>query len=252
MSWLSEWSAQLAAVLAGLGSALALRPAVRPSRAQVASSDDSDPSAMVSEQSPRRARRGQLVWPGVVLLAACLLWPGWGGAVLGAGSAAVVHRLVAGSESSAQRRERAAVARDLPLLVLFLATSLRAGAATSSAVRQAAAALPGPAADRLLVAADRLALGVPPRRVWSAMASDPELGAVGRSLARAERTGAPVAAVVERLADDLADANRAQVEDRARAVGVRAAVPLGVCLLPSFLLLGIVPLVASLVSGLRL
>jgi hypothetical protein len=61
-----------------------------------------------------------------------------------------------------------------------------------------------------------------------------------------------VARAVERLADDLAASARAEVEDRARAVGVRAAVPLGVCLLPSFLLLGIVPLVVGLVSGLRL
>jgi hypothetical protein len=60
-----------------------------------------------------------------------------------------------------------------------------------------------------------------------------------------------VAAVVERLADDLAETGRAEVEQRARTVGVRAAVPLGLCLLPAFLLLGIVPLVASLVSGLE-
>ncbi len=252
MGWLSEWPVLLPAVLAGLGTALTLRPAVRPSPVQEAPPDESVPSRMASGQASQRARRGQLVWPGVALLAACLLWPGWGGAVLGAVAAAVVHRLVSGSETPAQRRERAEVARDLPLLVLFLAAALRAGAATSNAVRQAAAALPGPCADRLLVAADRLALGVPPARVWSALASDPELGAVGRSLARAERTGAPVAVVVERLADDLAAASRAQVEDRARGVGVRAAVPLGVCLLPSFLLLGIVPLVVSLVAGLRL
>jgi Flp pilus assembly protein TadB len=248
---MSESSVLPPAVLAGLGTALMFRPVVRPSPVPVAPPDEPVPS-MASEQTSQRVRRGQLVWPGVALLAACLLWPGWGGAVLGAGAAAVVHRLVSGSETPAQRRERAEVARDLPLLVLFLATALRAGAATSTAARQAAAALPGPAADRLLVAADRLALGVPPERVWSALASDPELGAVGRSLARAERTGAPVAAVVERLADDLAAASRAQVEDQARGVGVRAAVPLGVCLLPSFLLLGIVPLVASLVAGLRL
>ncbi len=252
MRWLSDWSVLLPAVLAGLGTALTLRPVVRPSPVPMPPPDESVPAPMARERSSQRARRGLLVWPGVALLAACLLWPGWGGAVLGAGSAAVVHRLVAGSEAPAQRRERAEVARDLPLLVLFLAAALRAGAATTTAVRQAAAALPGAAADRLLVAADRLALGVPPGRVWSALASDPELGAVGRSLGRAERTGAPVAAVVERLADDLADASRAQLEDRARAVGVRAAVPLGVCLLPSFLLLGIVPLVASLVAGLRL
>ena len=55
---------------------------------------------------------------------------------------------------------------------------------------------------------------------------------------------------VERLADDLTGAARATVEDRARAVGVKAAVPLGLCLLPAFVLLGIVPLVAGCVGGL--
>ena len=39
---------------------------------------------------------------------------------------------------------------------------------------------------------------------------------------------------------------------RARAVGVRAALPLGLCLLPSFLLLGIVPLVVGMLSDLDL
>jgi pilus assembly protein TadC len=71
-------------------------------------------------------------------------------------------------------------------------------------------------------------------------------------MARAQRSGAPVATTVQRLADELAASARAEVEDRARAVGVKAAVPLGVCLLPSFLLLGIVPMVAGLVSGLGL
>jgi len=33
-------------------------------------------------------------------------------------------------------------------------------------------------------------------------------------------------------------------------VGVRAAVPLGLCLLPAFLLIGIVPVVAGLVADL--
>jgi pilus assembly protein TadC len=57
---------------------------------------------------------------------------------------------------------------------------------------------------------------------------------------------------VERLADELARSARAEVEDRARAVGVKAAVPLGLCLLPSFLLIGVVPLVAGLLRSLSL
>ena len=38
----------------------------------------------------------------------------------------------------------------------------------------------------------------------------------------------------------------AGAEDAARRVGVAAAVPLGICLLPAFMLLGVVPTVASL------
>jgi hypothetical protein len=89
-------------------------------------------------------------------------------------------------------------------------------------------------------------MGADPHEVWSALAAVPAVGPLGRAMARAHRSGSPVVAAVERLSDQLAQRGRAEVEDRARAVGVRAAVPLGVCLLPSFLLLGIVPLVAGL------
>lgn len=174
------------------------------------------------------------------------------GLAAGCVAAAIVHRVGSARESPTIRREREAVRHDLPALVLLLATSLRAGAAPADAARQAATALPGPAADRLAAAVDRLLLGVDPIRVWQDLAADPGLAPLGRALGRAARTGTPVAAVVERLADDLAQAARAASEERARAVGVRAAVPLGVCLLPSFLLLGVVPLVVSLISGIRL
>jgi hypothetical protein len=55
-----------------------------------------------------------------------------------------------------------------------------------------------------------------------------------------------------RLAAELDQRSRAGVEERARAVGVKAAVPLGLCLLPSFLLIGVVPLVAGLLRSLSL
>ena len=111
-------------------------------------------------------------------------------------------------------------------------------------------ALPGPAAERLAAVSARLRLGGDPSLVWRDLARDPELAALGRTMARAQATGAPVVAAVERLATDLARAARADTEDRARAVGVKAAVPLGLCLLPAFVLIGIVPLVAGLVLSL--
>ncbi|MFC6286899.1 type II secretion system F family protein [Nocardioides sp. GCM10027113] len=153
-------------------------------------------------------------------------------------------------EPAAVRRERAAVRRDLPHLVHLLGASLRSGAAPASALRLVCAALPGPAATRLRPLAEQLALGADPALVWGSLARDEVLGPLGRALARSHQTGASVVAAVDRLGEDLAASARAEVEHRARAVGVRAALPLGLCLLPSFLLLGIVPLVAGLVSGL--
>lgn len=197
-------------------------------------------------------RRGRRVWPALAALGVLTLLPGWVGLVLAAPAAAVAHHLVSTAEPVASRREREEVERDLPAVVLLLATALRGGADLDSAARLVCTALPGATAARLGVACDRLALGVDPGQVWEQLGSEPAMAPLGRALARAHRTGAPVSATVARLADDLAAEARAGVEDRARTVGVRAAVPLGVCLLPSFLLLGIVPLVGSLLTDLEL
>lgn len=164
------------------------------------------------------------------------------GGIAGVGTWVVAGRV----EPPAVRRRREEVRRDLPHLVTLLGAALRSGAAPGAAVDLVGRALPGAAAQRLAPVAARLALGGDPAAIWAALADDPALGPLGRTMMRAHRSGAPVVAAVDRLADELARRSRAEVEDRARAVGVRAAVPLGVCLLPAFLLLGIVPLVAGL------
>ncbi len=84
------------------------------------------------------------------------------------------------------------------------------------------------------------------------LAGDPALGPLGRALARSESSGASVADTVARLSEDLGRNHRAEVEDLARSVGVKAAVPLGVCLLPAFLLVGIVPVVVASLGRARL
>jgi hypothetical protein len=48
----------------------------------------------------------------------------------------------------------------------------------------------------------------------------------------------------------LAEAELAAAEERARSVGVRAALPLGLCLLPAFVLLAVVPIAAGLLEPL--
>lgn len=183
---------------------------------------------------------------GVTLVSGTLGW------VVGGGLAAAVWWVAARAEPPSVRGEREVVRRELPHVVGLLATALAAGASPAAALEQVADALPGPATDALRLARSRLALGVPPSEVWSEIADQSGLEPLGRALSRAEGSGARIADTVRRLAQDLAREARCEVEDRARTVGIRAAVPLGVCLLPAFLLVGIVPVVAATAAALRL
>lgn len=154
------------------------------------------------------------------------------------------------AESPAVRRDREQVRRELPQVVRLLGLALASGSPVPAALGVVADAWPGPAAVMLAGARDRMVLGVPPGQVWDELGAHPGLEPLARALERSGRTGASSAEVVARLADELAARDRADVEDRARAVGIRAAVPLGVCLLPAFVLLGIVPVIAATLAGL--
>lgn len=154
------------------------------------------------------------------------------------------------AEPPGVRRDREMVARELPGVVRLLAVALAAGVPMALALEQVADALPGRATELLRLSRGRLALGVPAEQVWWELARQPGLEPLGRAMARAHRSGGGVTEAALRLADDLAREVRMAVEDRARTVGIRAAVPLGACLLPAFLLVGIVPVVVAAAQGL--
>ena len=196
-------------------------------------------------------RQGRLLWAGLAASLGPVVLGGWVGWLLGVGVGVGVHHWSGRAEPAQVRRDREAVRRDLPGLVLLLSASLRSGADPATAVRAVARALPGPGADLLAEAGRELDLGRHPAEVWRGLTRHPELAPLGRALTRATESGISVADTVGRLSLELADRSRAEAEDRARRVGVRAAVPLGVCLLPAFLLLGIVPTVVSLAAAIR-
>jgi len=197
-------------------------------------------------------RRHRLLWSLLAGAGASLFVDGAAGAVAGAVVATGAWVVVGRAETPEARRAREEIRRDLPHLVTLFAATLRSGSAPGDGVALVCAALPGAAAERLSGVAARLALGVDPVQVWESLADDADLAPLGRTLARSQATGAAVVPAVERLAADLARRARADVEDRARAVGVKAALPLGLCLLPAFVLVGIVPLVAGLLESLAL
>ncbi len=211
------------------------RPVVRPRASAAAASG---------------AVRRRSVWTVLAGLAGVTWVPGGRGALLGVALAVGAWWWTGRAELAGVRRARERAQAELPHLVLLFGAVLSAGAAPGPALELVCRALPGAAADRLGPVTARLALGADPARVWADLSDDLELGPLGRCLSRAQATGAPVAEAITHLGRELAMERRAQSQDRARTVGVRAALPLGVCLLPAFLLLGIVPVVAGLAGRL--
>jgi Flp pilus assembly protein TadB len=171
--------------------------------------------------------------------------PGAGLAALGAGAC---WWGTARMEPAAVRRRREGLVAAVPQAVDLMAACLAAGASPGAAVDQVSAAVDVPLAEELAALSARLRLGVDPVTVWGELAGHPQLGGLGRTVSRAVESGSSVAEAMQRLAEDLRRDVRAEMEARARAVGVKAALPLGVCLLPSFVLVGVVPLVAGSVS----
>ena len=230
-------AAAVAAALAVAACVAPVPPAPRPRPARRCRSDDS------------RAA-GRMVWPRLLVAVgagvACTALVGHRLTPLaGPVTVAAAWHLAGRLEGAAVRRRRERLAADLPHVVDLLSACLAVGLAPSEAVRRIASAVGGPTAEELGALLARLDFGVDPVAAWRDLGRHPQLGPLGRCVARSVDSGASVADATSRLADDLRRDVRAQVEARARQVGVRAAVPLGVCLLPAFLLVGVVPLVVG-------
>jgi Flp pilus assembly protein TadB len=179
-----------------------------------------------------------------------LLVPGAVGIALAGPAAAFLWWRSRRWEPAAVRRRRARVASELPHVVDLMVATLAAGAAPAEALDRVVRVSGSPVDEELRVWLSRLRLGGDPVGVWAAMARHPELGRLGTALHRSAESGAPVVDALARLAAELRAGQRAEVETRVRQVEVKASIPLAVCLLPAFVLVGVVPLVAGSVSGL--
>ena len=149
------------------------------------------------------------------------------------------------SEASvADKPDPLAVAASLDLL----GACLRAGLPVSAAITAMASTAPKPMADSLRRVADLLALGADPDAAWSEAALDPDTEALARMARRSARSGSSLSSSMT----ELAERSRGEAEDLAAAAAERAGVlisgPLGLCFLPAFIALGIVPVVIGLAT----
>jgi Flp pilus assembly protein TadB len=137
--------------------------------------------------------------------------------------------------------DRAAV----PLVLDLLAAALRTGVPVPVAISVVAAGAPAAIADPLRRTAALLQLGASGPQAWAPLLVSTELAAIGVVAARSADSGIRLADGLGRRADIIRLDIQAQAVVRAQRVGVFALLPLGLCFLPAFVCLGIVPVIAA-------
>ncbi len=131
----------------------------------------------------------------------------------------------------------------------LLAACLRSGLPISTAAAAAAHSAPASFGVALRKAADLLELGADAETAWDSVAQDPETEALARMARRSARAGSSMASAMA----ELAATQRTRAEDASAAAAERAGVlisgPLGLCFLPAFICLGIIPVVIGLAGN---
>lgn len=237
-----------AGLLAGISAALLSGGDQSPVRGRVRELFGSGRPTARTVVAPVAARLSSRVAAGLAGTAVALLVGGPVGTILGLAAGITVDRLVRRLPATAQRRRAQAMVSDLPLALNLLAACLEAGSPLGPAVEAVGTALGGPLGSELVAVAVSLRLGSSPEHAWSRLAAEPLVRPVARAVVRVSDSGAALAPLVFRLADEQRDRTGLAAEGAARRAGVLVVAPLGLCFLPAFLLLGVVPVVIGLAS----
>ncbi|MBV7696027.1 type II secretion system F family protein [Streptomyces sp. TRM70350] len=192
-------------------------------------------------------------WPTVAVVGAgWVLVGGVLGVVVGVIAAAGVWRW--------RQRQTAAVAegdafdpreaaRQLPLAADLVAACITAGAGPVIAAQAVGEALGGPVGAALARGAAEVRLGGEPAEAWRGLAATPGADALARLLERADVSGLPAAAPVARIAADARADWARSATARARRAAVLVTAPVGLCFLPAFIAVGVLPVVIGLAGG---
>ncbi|MHA7294909.1 type II secretion system F family protein [Arthrobacter sp. HLT1-21] len=137
-------------------------------------------------------------------------------------------------------------------MIDLLGAMLAAGAPIEATLAVLGDSCPPPLSLSLQKVQGALALGADWETAWNSAISqsDAATGATLRELDAALRfaalTGASSAGIVHACAGQLRRRRNNEAEQRAATLGVRLVVPLGLCYLPAFICLGVLPVVFAM------
>ena len=137
---------------------------------------------------------------------------------------------------------------DLTVVLDLLGAALGSGAGVPRALEAVGRSVGGVDGAGLARAAAALLLGAGWSQAWDRVPG--RLWPVAAALRPAWVHGAPPGDALRVAGEQLVHEGRARSRTAAARLGVRLVLPLGLCLLPAFVLLGLVPVIVALGSGL--
>ena len=160
--------------------------------------------------------------------------------------------LVAAALAGARVRPKAVVApHEVALTADLMAACMAGGAGVADALLAASRAVDDHVRELAQPVIASLRCGSPPDSAWAGWLADERLAPVARSCARSSGSGAAVAAELARVASRVRSRQRALVQERVAKASIWVVLPLGLCFLPAFVAVGVVPLVVGLLQTLR-
>ncbi|WP_028045169.1 type II secretion system F family protein [Cellulomonas sp. URHE0023] len=139
-------------------------------------------------------------------------------------------------------------ATDSALLLDLVEVAVSTGVSIPRALAAVGSAVGGVPGEGLVRASASLVLGASWQAAWAGASS--ALVDVADVLETSWTSGSAPGPALRTRADQLRRRRRARARAAAGTLGVRLVLPLGLCFLPAFVLLGLVPMVLSLATGL--
>lgn len=140
--------------------------------------------------------------------------------------------------------------RDTAMMLELVAAMLDAGSGIGRSLELVAASASAKYSDALRPVVAALAIGADWETAWRSSAVRlPEVLELRDALGFAALTGAPSSAILYAQAARLRRERFRAAEKRAASLGVKLVVPLGLCSLPAFICLGVVPVLLALVPS---
>ena len=164
-----------------------------------------------------------------------------------------LRRLLPDDAPAGRQPSAAGVAPEVavPVILDLLDAACAAGSSVPGALEAVAFAVGGARGRVLADAAASLTLGARWAEAWTRPVAAPAagLGPVADALRAAWEDGVPPGAALRTAAGTLRRERHARSLEAAARLGVRLVLPLGLCYLPSFVLVGLVPVIVSMAAG---